>query len=255
MANKSYITKSRPGCLASVFRMLGLEQPAPKVRLANPVSILESALPDIPINVRSIQPEILPYRLRDDFLSPAETSFYQVLKSLVGAGLVICPQVSLAELFFVPRSESFQTYQNKIDRKRVDFLLCDPKTLKPLFAIELDDSSHTRPDRQERDAFVEEVFAAAQLPLLRIPARQAYNTTELIALFKAALQKKPSEKPIDKQPVSAQAQPPLCPKCGVPMLLRTAKKGNTPGQQFYGCPNYPRCRAVIPIKSTVPALN
>jgi ssDNA-binding Zn-finger/Zn-ribbon topoisomerase 1 len=39
------------------------------------------------------------------------------------------------------------------------------------------------------------------------------------------------------------------------MLLRTAKKGNTPGQQFYGCPNYPRCRAVIPIKSPAISLN
>jgi ssDNA-binding Zn-finger/Zn-ribbon topoisomerase 1 len=37
--------------------------------------------------------------------------------------------------------------------------------------------------------------------------------------------------------------------------LRTVKRGNTPGQQFYGCPNYPRCRAVIPIKLPAPVLN
>jgi hypothetical protein len=77
----------------------------------------------------------------------------------------------------------------------VDFLLCNPKTLKPVFAIELDDSSHARADRQERDALVEEVFAAAHLPLLRIPASQSYNTSELIALFQAAMQKKETQKP------------------------------------------------------------
>ncbi len=248
--------KEKPGCLAAILRMFGLEKPVPVSGSAEPVSILASANPDPAIKVQYIEPEELPYRLRDDFLSPAEASFFQVLKTVVGAGLTICPKVSLAELFYVPRSESFQTYQNKIDRKRVDFLLCAPRTLKPVFAIELDDSSHARPDRQERDAFVEEVFEAAKLPLVRIPARPAYNTQELIALFQAAMQREPASKPTDQQPVDAsmQGKPPFCPKCGVPMVLRTAKRGNTPGRHFYGCPNYPRCRVIIPLKSSSPAL-
>ena len=240
------MTNERPGCLAAIQRMLGLKKPAP---------VLGSENPEPNIMVRELEPEKLPYRLRDDFMSPAEASFFQVLKSLVGAGLVISPKVSLAELFYVPHGESYQTYQNKIDRKRVDFLLCDPRTLKPAFAIELDDSSHARPDRQERDAFVDEVFTAAQLPLVHIPARPAYNTQELIALFQAAMQRKPAEKPVVQQPVSAQEQPPLCPNCAIPMVLRTARRGNMPGRQFYGCPNYPRCRAVIPIKLPAPALD
>ncbi len=228
------MTAEKSGCLAAIFRKFGLEKH------------------DNGITVHVYEPEELPYRLRDDFLSPAEASFFHVLRSMVGGGLVIFPQVSLAALFYVPRSEFFQTYQNKIDRKRVDFLLCDPKTLKPVFAIELDDSSHARPDRQERDAFVEEVFAAAQLPLVHVPVRQSYNTQELIALFQTAIQKKPSATPIEKPPVGTDAQPPLCPKCGVPLVLRTAKRGNTPGQQFYGCPNYPRCRVVVPINLPTP---
>lgn len=35
---------------------------------------------------------------------------------------------------------------------------------------------------------------------------------------------------------------PLCPRCGVPLVLRTAKIGAHAGQQFYGCPNFPTCR-------------
>jgi very-short-patch-repair endonuclease len=175
--------------------MLGLEKHTPAVQLAKPVAGMELEPPEPDITIRNLEPEQLPYCLREDFLSPAETSFYQVLKSVVGAGLIICPQASLSAIFFVPRSEYSQAYQNKIDRKRVDFLLCNPKTLKPVFAIELDDSSHARADRQERDALVEEVFAAAHLPLLRIPASQSYNTSELIALFQAAMQKKETQKP------------------------------------------------------------
>jgi hypothetical protein len=76
-----------------------------------------------------------------------------------------------------------------------------------------------------------------------------------IALFQAAMQKKRMKNPNEKHPVNAQARPPVCPKCGALMVLRTAKRGNTPGQQFYGCPNYPRCRVVIPLQSLAPAMS
>lgn len=43
----------------------------------------------------------------------------------------------------------------------------------------------------------------------------------------------------DPHPV---ASPPLCPRCGTPMMLRTAKRGARAGSTFYGCVNFPRCR-------------
>jgi len=35
-----------------------------------------------------------------------------------------------------------------------------------------------------------------------------------------------------------------CPKCGSRMVLRTAKKGQNAGKQFWGCSSYPRCKVV-----------
>ncbi|HOW43518.1 MAG TPA: NERD domain-containing protein [Candidatus Omnitrophota bacterium] len=35
---------------------------------------------------------------------------------------------------------------------------------------------------------------------------------------------------------------PICPKCGKPMILRTARKGAGAGSEFWGCPNFPSCR-------------
>ena len=35
---------------------------------------------------------------------------------------------------------------------------------------------------------------------------------------------------------------PLCPKCGKPMVLRTARTGPGAGSEFWGCPNFPSCR-------------
>ena len=40
---------------------------------------------------------------------------------------------------------------------------------------------------------------------------------------------------------------PLCPKCGKPMLKRTAKKGQNAGSQFWSCSDYPNCRGTRPI--------
>ena len=34
----------------------------------------------------------------------------------------------------------------------------------------------------------------------------------------------------------------VCPKCGGEMVLRTAQRGPNPGQKFWGCSNYPKCR-------------
>ena len=36
---------------------------------------------------------------------------------------------------------------------------------------------------------------------------------------------------------------PACPRCGKAMVLRVAKKGRRVGGRFWGCPDFPRCRA------------
>lgn len=101
---------------------------------------------------------------------------------------LICPKVSLGDLFDADTGSRSQdrSYRNRIDRKHVDFLLCDPRTVRPILGIELDDRSHQRPDRQERDALVESVFAAAGLPLARVPVRYSYNRRELAAFLEGA---------------------------------------------------------------------
>jgi restriction system protein len=35
-----------------------------------------------------------------------------------------------------------------------------------------------------------------------------------------------------------------CPLCGSDMILRTAKRGTNPGDKFWGCSTYPKCRGV-----------
>lgn len=191
-----------------------------------------------------------PYYLRDDFLSPSEQSFYMVLKHVVSDRVLICPKVSLGDLFYVKAKDpsEFRIYTNKIDRKHIDFLLCDPKTVKPILGIELDDKSHKRIDRQERDEFVENVYKAANLKLIRIPAKRSYSTSELDTILQEHIGLEFKDKPNQSIESDNLESAPKCPKCGSEMILRTVKNGVNKGSQFWGCPNYPHCRGIINIK-------
>lgn len=184
----------------------------------------------------------LPYRLRDDFLTRAELSFYHVLRQAAGDRFVICPKVSLKEIFFVSGKEDKQSFRNRIDRKHVDFVLCDPHNMRPVIGLELDDSSHQRAERKERDQFVEQVCRAAGLPLVRVPVRSAYVVDEVSKLLNPV-----APAPLTAATTATASEVPMCPKCRVPMVLRTSKRGDHAGQSFYGCPNYPSCRETVQI--------
>lgn len=86
--------------------------------------------------------------------------------------MTVCPKVNLSDIFFVSHPERNQAAWNRISRKHVDFLLCNSRSMRPRIGIELDDSSHAREDRQARDAFVQQVFEASGLSLLRFPAQR-----------------------------------------------------------------------------------
>ncbi len=235
--------KQSPGCLAAIIQLF---QGKPK---AAPAPL------EAPAVETSSEP--LPYRLRDDFLSITERSFYHALAQVTQQQVVIFTKIRLADILFVARPDKNLSYFNQVARRHVDFLLCQPKTLKPLAGIELDDSSHQRPERQARDEFVDRAFAAAGLPLVRIPARQAYTASEIaeqVRPYLGTAEPEPVAQPAQQpaQPAtppaaSVPAAPPLCPKCGLPMVVRTVAKGQHQGKQFYGCKNFPQCREVRPL--------
>jgi len=199
----------------------------------------------------------LPYKVRDDFLSSSELSFYKVLGQIFTNRYLVLAKVSLSDLFFVTNPDKHMKYWNKINRKHVDFLICDSNTMRPLMGIELDDSSHSKQQRQLRDVFVNDVFEVAGLPLARVPARKSYNIEDLKTYLKKvyksnnnvesaseginnssqidnnALKSEMLEKPVEYVEVM-----PTCPKCGIALIMRKSKTG----ELFYGCSNFPRCK-------------
>ncbi|MFW6082640.1 MAG: topoisomerase DNA-binding C4 zinc finger domain-containing protein, partial [Chloroflexota bacterium] len=48
-----------------------------------------------------------------------------------------------------------------------------------------------------------------------------------------------------------ETAPPACPNCGAPMVLReVTREGPRKGEQFWGCPNFPRCRGTRDLEDT-----
>ena len=124
---------------------------------------------------------LFPYR-KVALFSPAERSFLGVLEQAVGAHYKIFGKVRIADVIETNRGLSGSHRQsafNRISAKHFDFLLCDKQDLSVVCAIELDDRSHTKSSRQQRDAFVTELCRSVDLPLLRVRASKSYSLSEL----------------------------------------------------------------------------
>lgn len=118
------------------------------------------------------------YKRKDYLLSKAEKNFYDVLRlALNGKPFVVFAKVRLLDVIYPPEKKI--SALNRVQSKHLDFLVCDKNYISPLFAIELDDSSHIMLSRVERDVFLEDALASARLPLLRFPVKRVYDVNEL----------------------------------------------------------------------------
>jgi len=122
------------------------------------------------------------YQRKGALFTPAELSFLGVLEMLVDEQTAIYGKVRLADLFDVKKELGTGRYYaafRRISQKHVDFVFVRRSDGVPYLGIELDDASHFRVDRMERDAFVEQVFKGASLPLLRIKCQRSYHPEEV----------------------------------------------------------------------------
>jgi hypothetical protein len=123
------------------------------------------------------------YQKKQCLLTKNESNFYkQLLPVAAQLQLTVCPKVRLADIIEPQKGQNWQAAFFKIQAKHVDFVLCK-SGLFPVLAIELDDKTHERPDRKERDVFVNSALQSAKLPILHI-----YNSTNLKQQIEGKLQ-------------------------------------------------------------------
>ena len=125
-----------------------------------------------------------PRYTRRPLLSPAEKRFFRVLTAAVGRQAIVVTKVRIADLLTVrARKRHFWKAFHQIAQKHLDFVILDAATLEPLCAVELDDRSHDRSDRQKRDRFVDRAMQNAGLPLHHFPVRHKYDQAEIASVL------------------------------------------------------------------------
>ena len=200
---------------------------------------------DIPKPARvKDQSERLPYRLREHFMSTPETALFHALQEMVGKRYTICPKVALNDVFYIVRPNENVHFFNKIFRKHVDFLLCEPNTLRPVIGVEMV-KPVARSETRETDQFMEDLFHDAGLPLVHVPTSDRYSQRDLAELFQLAIMKIKGKGP--RLATLEADSVPMCPVCGRMMVLRIHRDGPSTGKKYYGCMDSPKCNGVVKI--------
>jgi hypothetical protein len=131
---------------------------------------------------RTGEPPTDQYQRREELFTPAERAFYAQLEAAVGEDYDIFGKVRLADVI-EPRDglskSDRQSALNRISSKHLDFVLTAPRSMAAVCAIELDDASHLRRKRIERDEFVDGAMAYAGMPLIRFEVQPTYSVDEI----------------------------------------------------------------------------
>jgi hypothetical protein len=96
--------------------------------------------------------------------------FYNILLSLLHPEhFSVLPSIPLVSVI---EKLTQNSYRNELFRV-ADFCITDAKTTEPLLLIELNDASHERADRAERDRKVFDICFRASLPLIAFSFTEA----------------------------------------------------------------------------------
>ena len=138
---------------------------------------------------KSDDPDFYPYKLTQSLLTASEKAFYVALMLAAGRRYVVFPKVRLADLCQDLDRWAGTGAFDLVSSKRVDFVLCDAKTFRPVLAVELDDRSHVRGSRRDRDALVDDIFRTMGLGVYRQWIRRSYDPAAIARGIEDALER------------------------------------------------------------------
>lgn len=123
------------------------------------------------------------YILKNNPMTENEKYFFKSLKLITSKyNLFILPQVQLQSIFKVYNNKDISSF-NKIKSKSIDFAIVNQNYDYKIF-IELDDCTHNKNNRIQRDKFVNNLFNKYNLKLLRIKVQKQYDLSEIENLIK-----------------------------------------------------------------------
>lgn len=131
----------------------------------------------------------LEYEACGPLLTAAEAAFYPVLIEAAKAGPEACLVMSKVRLrdLIQPKKgldrSRWQSLHNRACQKHVDFVVVRASDFGVVAAVELDDSSHQRKDRKERDGFVDGALEAAGVRVVRVKWGRGYDLEKVAGVL------------------------------------------------------------------------
>lgn len=123
------------------------------------------------------------YRPRGALFTQAEQKFLVALREISGNDFHVFGKVRVSDILLpavnqYEKGSGWHWLFSQVSQKHVDFVITDQK-LNFICAVELNDKSHDQPDRQKRDAFLEEAFTSAEMALVWVNVDSQYLAQEL----------------------------------------------------------------------------
>lgn len=110
--------------------------------------------------------------VKAQYLTPREKAFYPHLKEVADKlGYAVSLKSRLGDLVTGAHNQYSSEGAKelfKVQRKHVDFVLFDPEVMEVKLIIELDDTTHDRQDRVNRDVFVDNVLEGTGYKILHV---------------------------------------------------------------------------------------
>ncbi len=124
------------------------------------------------------------YYVKESLLTPTELEYLQVICALLGNDYLVLPQVNLASVIDKKGDSNFR---NELFRN-IDFGVFN-KDFKPLVLIEINDNTHFRKDRIERDKKVATICKKAGIPLVTFWVKDGISVDYISSVLWSAIGK------------------------------------------------------------------
>ena len=105
-----------------------------------------------------------PFYAKKPLSTPEQVLYFRLVSALPDH--IVLAQVQLSRFLGVKKSEKFHQWNNRINRKSVDFLVCS-KDSTVVLAIELDDSTHAKESRIKADSTKDKALGDAGIRIVR----------------------------------------------------------------------------------------
>lgn len=112
------------------------------------------------------------FEIRERFLWDEELWCYRVLSKAVGERAIVCPKPRVLETLRVLNAHEHLEDVLRVDRKHIDFLICDDSSGHPLCAVLIDWWDETQRKFYPREQILAQAFELAKFPVMYVRSNQ-----------------------------------------------------------------------------------